>query len=102
MFLYYTKHTRLDWNWFYPYNYTLHAADFVEHMKDDYDFEFDTSATPCHHHEQLLRVVPPQSKNILPEFLRDRLEEINQNFVYEVDFAGKRFDWEAVTIVNNV
>lgn len=102
VFLYYTKCTRLDWDWFYPYNYTLHAADFVEHIKEDYDFEFDTSTTPCHHYDQLLRVVPPQSKNILPECLRNKLEEINKNFVYEVDFSGKRFEWEAVTIVNNV
>jgi len=71
-------------------------------MKEECEFEFDISATPCHYHEQLLRVIPPQSKSVLPEFLRDRLEEINRDFIYEVDFAGKRFEWEAVTIVNNV
>lgn len=102
VYLYYTKCTKLDWDWFYPYNYTLHAADFVEHMKENYEFIFDTSSTPCHHHDQLLRVVPPQSKNILPEFLREKLDEINKNNVYKVDYAGKRFEWEAITIVNNV
>lgn len=102
IYLYYTKCSKLDWNWFYPYNYTLHAADFVEHMNENYEFEFDLATTPCHHNEQLLRVVHPQSRNILPEFLRNRLDEINQNHVYEVDNAGKRFEWEAITIVNNV
>jgi 5'-3' exonuclease len=102
VYVYYTKRTKIDWNWFYPYSYALHAADFVEHMKEECEFEFDISATPCHYHEQLLRVMPPQSKSVLPEFLRDRLEEINRDFIYEVDFAGKRFEWEAVTIVNNV
>jgi 5'-3' exonuclease len=102
VYLYYMKCDKLDWNWFYPYNYTLHAADFVEHMNENYEFEFDLSTTPCHHHEQLLRVVPPQSKNILPLFLRNKLDEINKNCVYEVDYTGKRFAWEAITIVNNV
>jgi len=102
VYLYYTKCTKLDWDWFYPYNYTPHAADFVENMKENYEFIFDTSSTPCHHHDQLLRVVPPQSKNILPEFLREKLDEINKNNVYKIDYAGKRFEWEAITIVNNV
>jgi len=102
VYLYYTKSAKIDWSWFYPYNYTLHAADFVEYMDDNYEFVFDTSTSPCHHHEQLLRVVPPQSKDILPEFLRDKLDEINKNNIFEVDYAGKRFEWEAITIVNNV
>lgn len=110
VYLYYTKCGeggadfvgKIDWNWFYPYNYAVHAADFVENISENYEFKFDLSTTPCHHHEQLLRVVPPQSKNILPEFLRDELEKINQNYVYEVDYTGKRFAWEAITIVNNV
>jgi 5'-3' exonuclease len=102
VYTYYTKSSKLDWNWFYPYNYTLHAADFAEHIDEKYDFRFDLSTKPCHHHDQLLRVVPPQSRDILPEFLRDRLDEINKDYVFEIDRAGKRFEWEAITIVNNV
>lgn len=98
VYLYYTKTTKkIDWGWFYPYNYTLHAADFVEHIDDNYEFIFDLSAEPCHHHEQLLRVIHPKSKNILPDFLRDKLENINKNYIYSVDYEGKRFDWEGIT-----
>jgi len=91
-----------DWHWFFPYNYTLHAKELAEHMPDIIIYALDTKTKPSHPHEQLLRVIPPESKQFVPEYLWKELDMINKDCVFKIDPAGKRQLWEATTIVNFV
>jgi 5'-3' exoribonuclease 1 len=98
---YYTAGIR-DWDWFYPYNYTLHAKELAEFIPDIVVYALDTQTKPSHPHEQLLRVIPPESKQFVPEYLWPALDGLNADYVFKVDPAGKRAMWEATTIVNFV
>ena len=95
--LYYT-HGIPSWNWYYPHHYAPFADAFVKHVPTNVKkFNFAIS-TPSHPHEQLLRVMPPKSKHLIPEHLHHILLKLPTRF--EVDKSGKREEWEAVTIVD--
>lgn len=92
-----------SWNWYYPYNYTLHANDFVKYCPlNVLKFSFQLSE-PSHPHEQLLRVIPPFNKHLIPVYLHEEFEKIsNKSNTFKIDKVGKREEWEAVTIVDFV
>jgi 5'-3' exonuclease len=92
-----------SWDWYYPYNYTLHANDFVEYCPlNVLKFSFRMSE-PSHPHEQLLRVIPPLNKHLIPFYLHDEFEKISKKSnTFKIDKTGKREEWEAVTIVDFV
>lgn len=92
-----------SWNWYYPYNYTLHADDFAKYCPlNVLKFSFRLSE-PSHPHEQLLRVIPLSGKHLIPSYLHQELEKISKKSnTFKIDKAGKREDWEAVTIVDFV
>lgn len=92
-----------SWDWYYPYNYTLHANDFAEYCPlNVLKFSFHLSK-PSHPHEQLLRVIPLLNKHLIPFYLHEEFEKISKKSnTFKIDKAGKREDWEAVTIVDFV
>jgi 5'-3' exonuclease len=92
-----------SWDWYYPYNYTLHANDFAEYCPLNLlKFSFRMSE-PSHPHEQLLRVIPPLNKHLIPFYLSKEFEKISKiSNTFKIDKAGKREEWEAVTIVDFV
>ena len=92
-----------SWDWYYPYNYTLHANDFAEYCPlNVLKFSFRMSE-PSHPHEQLLRVIPPLNKHLIPSYLYEEFEKISKKSnTFKIDKAGKREEWEAVTIVDFV
>lgn len=92
-----------SWDWFYPFNYTLHADSFAEHCPINIlKFGFKQSK-PSHPHEQLLRVIPLSNKYLLPSYLHKELERISKTAnTFKIDKAGKRQEWEAITIVDFV
>jgi 5'-3' exonuclease len=100
VYIYYTEGIS-DWDWFYPFNYSLHASEMVENMTDIIIFGLNKS-NPSHPHEQLLRVIPVESKSFIPEYLWEELERINKDSFFKIDKEGKRQLWEAITIVNFV
>ena len=87
---------------FYPYHY----APFVSDIKDiaTLRIEFDLG-TPFLPYQQLLSVLPPASKSLLPRAYQGLM--LNEDSVlkefYPVDFAtdlnGKQQDWEAVVLI---
>jgi len=116
VYLYYTRGMRATnawewffpynnaWEWFFPYNYSVHANLFVEFIKlqpyISYGFE---KTKPSHPHEQLLRVIPPSSKYLIPSYLHEHVEHLAKKYtLFEIDRAGKRQEWEATTIVDFV
>jgi 5'-3' exonuclease len=99
VYIYYSRGIP-SWDWFYPHNYALHADDFVRYMPDVPRFGFRQS-TPCHPHEQLLRVLP--NKKFVPKYLHEKMDEILEKYqTFEIDKSWKRQDWEAVVIVDFV
>jgi 5'-3' exonuclease len=106
VYLYYTKGIAAtqDWNWFFPYHYALHADLFVEIMTEQPFISYAFKKTkPSHPYEQLLRVIPPSSKYLIPEHLHDHVDRLAEKYtLFHVDKAGKRQEWEATTIVDFV
>lgn len=105
VYLYYSKHlvSSVSWSWYYPYNYTLHADDFVKYMPLNIKRFYFPKSEPSHPHEQLLRVIPPKNKYLIPRYLHDIYDRlIASKSAVEIDKAGKREEWEAVTIVDFV
>jgi 5'-3' exoribonuclease 2 len=103
VYLYYTKGIT-GWDWFYPYHYSLHADIFVDYIKDRHIISYGfTKSTPSHLDDQLLRVIPFSCKHLLPMHLHDRAERLSEKYTtFKIDKAGKRQEWEAVTIVDFV
>jgi len=106
VYLYYSKHLeqKSSWDWYYPYNYSLHANYFAKHIPQDIvRFSFPKSV-PSHPHEQLLRVIPPQNKYLIPAYLHSEYDVmINESTqLFKIDKTGKREAWEAITIVDFV
>jgi 5'-3' exoribonuclease 2 len=103
VYLYYKEGTTY-WDWFYPYHYALHADIFVDYIEDtriiSYSFK---KSLPSSTDDQLLRVIPIASKNLLPLHLHDRAEKIAIQYPrFKIDNSGKREEWEAITIVDFV
>jgi 5'-3' exonuclease len=105
VYLYYSKHLTAmpSWDWYYPHNYILHAGDIVNTIPTNVlRFRFPHS-TPSHPHEQLLRVIPPKNKHLIPEYLHSTFDFLSKTFnLFKIDKAGKREEWEALTIVDFV
>lgn len=88
-----------SWDWFYPYHYAPHASDLAKHANRkivEYRFRIDTHPSSSDH--QLLRVLPPASRNLLKKELWAKHKELPTR--YEIDLAGKHKEWEAVVIVD--
>jgi 5'-3' exonuclease len=106
VYLYYTRGIRATnaCEWFFPYNYSVHANLFVEFIKSQPFISYGFKKTkPSHPHEQLLRVIPPSSKYLIPSHLHERVDRLAKEYtLFEIDRAGKRQEWEATTIVDFV
>lgn len=103
VYLYYTKGIRATdaWEWFFPYNYCVHANLFVEYTPF-ISFGFKKTK-PSHPDEQLLRVIPPSSKYLIPSYLHEHVDRLADKYtLFEIDRSGKRQEWEATTIVEFV
>lgn len=60
----YYYHGVPSWSWFFPYHYAPFLSDIRDFSEIQIDFEL---GTPFHPFEQLLAVLPPASKELLPE-----------------------------------
>jgi 5'-3' exonuclease len=89
-----------DYYWYYPYHYSPFFSDLYIHI-DSFDTEMKFEKhSPLNSFEQLLAIMPPKSAKLVPECLR---ELMNENSVlgkfypktFEMDKEGKRSDHEA-------
>ena len=92
-----------SWTWYYPYHYAPMASDLCAGMeKLTSAFEYGEPFRPF---EQLMAVQPPSSAKLLPEpfrhFMEDPQSPLAEFFPEEVqvDFEGKRNDWEGVVLL---
>ena len=90
-----------DWQWYYPFNYAPMISDFVNIQMPDVTFE---SRPPFWALEQLLGVIPPGSKNLLPSAYAELMEDPDLvNFFpdrpgIEYDPMCAKIGWESLKI----
>ena len=93
-----------DWYWYYPYNFSPFLVDLASYI-DDFDNEMKFNLhSPLTPFEQLLAVIPPDSKNILPPSIRVLYEKDSPiiDFFpddFEIDLDGKKQEWEGRPIL---
>ena len=95
--LQYYKNGVPSWTWFYPYYYApslIIVANYItEHTPD---FEVGSPPTPF---EQLLSIMPPQSRNLLPKALQPLMDpESPIGYLYPSEFkiAGGKAEGTAI------
>ncbi|KAJ2794509.1 exonuclease II Exo2, partial [Coemansia helicoidea] len=96
-----------SWSWFYPHHYAPCISDLcaglTAYARDG--FENDEPYTP---YEQLMCVLPPYSRKLLPAPLRALMVDIHSPIrdmfptSFSVDMNGKKMPWEAVVQINFV
>ena len=100
---YYT-HGVHNWNWYYPAYYTIFSSDLVSYVKN-HKHSIPTTSSPLKPFEQLMCVLPPFSRSLLPSPLCDLLTNkslpIHKYYPdnFEIDMAGKRNEWEGIALL---
>lgn len=92
-----------DWMWYFKYLYAPFLSDMVEHM-DDYEPCVFPKSVPVDPFLQLLVVMPPKCKNLLPKTFHPLFEENSELSRYyptefEIDVSGKRKEWEGIVVL---
>lgn len=96
----------LNWQWFFPYHYTPLVSDIVGYLTSA-NIRLHRVSTqklpPVEPFEQLLCVVPPQSKQLLPEFLYHIYTDPQLRHFYpttfDIDLEGKHREWEGIALL---
>lgn len=103
---YYHK-TPNNWGWFYPYHYSPLLLDVIDFLKDiDPHYEpnvIKTIYNPILPFKQLLCVIPPKSKALLPYHLHYLYEDnVLKKYYpskYNIDLEGKFKEWEGIALL---
>ncbi|QQP57047.1 5'-3' exoribonuclease 1 [Caligus rogercresseyi] len=101
--LHYYFHGCVSWAWYYNHHYAPWITDIRNF--GDMKHDFNTSSQPFRPFEQLLAVLPPQSRGLIPELLQNLMVSPNSPILdfypkdFECDLNGKRQDWEAVVLL---
>ncbi|XP_076181018.1 5'-3' exoribonuclease pacman isoform X2 [Ptiloglossa arizonensis] len=91
-----------SWSWYYPHHYAPYISDIINFK--DLKLEFDLGE-PFLPFQQLLAVLPPHSKDLLPEAFQTLVTDKESPIInyYPVDFRidqnGKRNEWESVILI---
>ncbi|CAK9827029.1 5'-3' exoribonuclease 1 [Anthophora retusa] len=91
-----------SWSWYYPHHYAPYISDIKDFKDLKLEFELGEPFLPF---EQLLAVLPPYSRTLLPSAFQELLTEEQSSILnyYPVDFQtdlnGKQHDWEAVVLI---
>lgn len=97
--LHYYYDGNASWGWFYRYHYAPQVFDLVD--ISDFKFEFELGR-PFLPFEQLMGVLPPLSKQLIPPAFQDLMVNPSSPIIdfypekYESDLNGKKNSWEAV------
>lgn len=92
-----------DWYWTFSSPYAPMLQDLVAHVMQS-TYSFNSLSSPYDPFFQLLCVLPPQSRNLLPECFHSIFDRFPQHFptAIEVDTAGKYAEWEGIPILNPI
>lgn len=87
-----------SWDWYYPYHFAPFMADLA--LVKNISITFAKSK-PLRPMEQLLAVLPPLSKDLLPECLHKIFEKFKDMYPsdFKVDMFQKCMDWQAIAIL---
>lgn len=87
-----------SWDWYYPYHFAPFMVDLACVSNMDVSFTLGKPLKPM---EQLLSVLPPQSKSLLPECLHPIFNENADMYPsdFKIDTFYKVMDWQAVPIL---
>lgn len=107
--VYYYYHAEpKNWQWFFPYHYSPLVADIVDYLTNASNGSRLTRVSnkilgPILPFQQLLCVVPPRSKKLLPRYLRSVYEKqsLSQYYPtkYVIDLEGKTREWEGIALL---
>ena len=97
-----------SWNWFYPYDYPPFLEDIRDHLATVPDFSIKNLkfkiSRPLRPFNQLLMVLPPQSKFLVPKMLQplmvDKESELVKSGIYperfDIDYINKHKQWMGI------
>ena len=100
---YYTKGVP-HWKWFFPYHYAPFASDMYIYIKS-YKRKKYLPSSPSEPFLQLLSILPPESKSLLPQQFSNILSYSNSplsKFLpskFTIDTSGKKNDWEGIVLL---
>lgn len=95
VFKYYTSGIP-SWSWSYPFFYAPFAKEMMESL-DTYVSKPFQLGRPMEPFRQLLSILPPQSKELIPQKLWSIIEKFPKDI--KVDLAGKKFEWQGIVLV---
>ncbi|RHZ47101.1 hypothetical protein Glove_593g22 [Diversispora epigaea] len=91
-----------SWKWYYPYHYSPFASDFTDIGDIEIDFKLGEPFKPF---EQLMGVLPADSKESLPEQFHVLMESEDSEIIdfyptdFKIDLNGKKFSWQGVVLL---
>lgn len=95
-----------NWHWYYPYHYTPLVKDLVGYLTtagNSLSRISTQESEPVLPFQQLLCVVPPKSKYLLPKYLHPVYEDPKlKEFYpekYKIDLEGKNREWEGIALL---
>ncbi|KAJ2804306.1 exonuclease II Exo2 [Coemansia guatemalensis] len=97
-----------SWSWFYPYHYAPCVSDICANLPAYKVDNFEGGSEPYTPYEQLMCVLPPYSRKLLPAPLRALMVDIHSPIrdlfptSFSVDMNGKKMPWEAVVLIDFV
>ena len=99
---YYTKDVPC-WNWKFSYYYAPFASDLIDYCSE-YTFKKYNKSIPSTPFIQLLSVLSPKSRNLIPEPINNLVQSnsvIGQFYPndFEVDLRGKKYEWQGINLL---
>lgn len=92
-----------DWDWYFPFHFGPFLYDLVDILKNSFKKTYLLKNTkPNEIFKQLLSILPPPSKTLLPNCLVNVLDNELTNFCpldFKVDTSGKYQVWEGVVVI---
>lgn len=95
----------VNWQWYYPYHYSPLVTDLVDYLTGPttkLNRVSNKKSKPIKPFHQLLCVVPPKSKDLLPKFLHQVYTGPLRDYYptsFELDLEGKTREWEAIALL---
>ena len=95
-----------SWNWQFPEPYAPFLIDIANCT--DYVFKDYKKSTPYLPFQQLLAVLPPQSRQLIPHPLNKLLSSKKSPIAhyypseFEIDLSGKKAEWEGIVILPTI
>lgn len=90
-----------DWNWYYTYDNPPFLKDIYKYMINMNEIKFNENK-PMTPFEQLLIILPPQSKYLLPKPFEKLVSDYNSSLIhlypidFQIDFLYKHRYWEGI------